>query len=105
MQKVYVDFATGEARFLLNDKTKLEPVIDSINKLGYKVVDSKQTADNAGKLTTIDKRFYFTLPFTIVLFLVHHWHFFIILSRYRCSYRFIKTNNGRINNGLFRCNW
>src|ERR1035437_5315049 len=71
LENVYVDFATGEATFLLKDKSKLQTIIDSINGLGYKVVDKKHLEANAGKLSTLDKRFYFTLPFTIVLFVSH----------------------------------
>lgn len=70
-ENVYVDFASGEAVFLLNDKSKLQSMIDSINDLGYKVVDSKYREENEGKMSTIEKRFYFTLPFTIVLFFGH----------------------------------
>jgi Cu+-exporting ATPase len=71
MENVSVDFATGEAAFLLNDKSKLQSIIESINGLGYKVVDSKFREENEGKLSTIEKRFYFTLPFTIILFFGH----------------------------------
>ncbi len=69
LENVYVEFATGEATFLLEDKKKLPSIIEGINSLGYKVIDSKYLQDNVGKMSTIEKRFYFTLPFTIVLFL------------------------------------
>ena len=71
LENVYVDFATGEATFLLEDKDKLQTIIDGINGLGYKVVDSKYLEENAGKMSSLDKRFYFTLPFTILLFFSH----------------------------------
>ena len=70
MENVYVDFATGEARFLLANKSKLKSIIEDINKLGYKVIDSK-TNEKEKKLSTVEKRFYFTLPFTIILFFGH----------------------------------
>lgn len=70
MENVYVDFATGEARFLLANKSKLKSIIEDINKLGYKVIDSK-TNEKKKKLSTVEKRFYFTLPFTIILFFGH----------------------------------
>lgn len=70
-QNVFVDFATGEASFLLNDKNKLPLFIKSISDLGYKVVDSKYLEEQEGKMSAIEKRFYFTLPFTIVLFFGH----------------------------------
>ena len=71
MENVHVDFATGEAVFHINDKNTLKPAIKGIESLGYKVIDSKLKAENEGKLSTIEKRFYFTLPFTIVLFFSH----------------------------------
>ncbi len=70
-EDVFVDFAAGEAIFSLHDKTKLQPIIESINDLGYKVVDSKYREENERKLSTVEKRFYFTLPFTIILFFAH----------------------------------
>jgi Cu+-exporting ATPase len=71
LENIHVDFATGEATFVLEDKHKLQSIIDGINGLGYKVVDSKYLKDNEGKLSTIEKCFYFTLPFTLVLFISH----------------------------------
>ncbi|MGQ0827623.1 MAG: heavy metal translocating P-type ATPase [Bacteroidota bacterium] len=71
MKEVYVDFATGEATFFLNNTGKLKTAIDSITELGYKVIDSKLVSVNTGKISRIEKRFYFTLPFTIVLFFSH----------------------------------
>ena len=80
LENVFVDFSTGEASFLLNDKGKLPSIIKSIDDLGYKVVDRKYREENEGKLSTIEKRFYFTLPFTIVLFFGHMLlpHYFIL---------------------------
>lgn len=71
LENVHVDFATGEATFSLQDKSQLPSIIDSINGLGYKVVDSNYLEENEGKRSTIEKRFYFTLPFTIILFFSH----------------------------------
>ncbi len=71
LEDVYVSFATGEASFVLNDKKKLPSIIDGINSIGYKVIDAKTKAENEGKMSSIEKRFYFTLPFTIPLFFSH----------------------------------
>lgn len=71
MEDVHVDFATGEATFFIPKKNKLQTAIDSIQNLGYKVVDSKFKEENTGKMSTIEKRFFLTLPFTIVLFFSH----------------------------------
>jgi Cu+-exporting ATPase len=70
-ENVFVDFASGEANFFLKDKKELQLMINSINDLGYKVVDSKFREENEGKMSTVEKRFYFTLPFTIILFFGH----------------------------------
>lgn len=71
LEEVYVNFATGEASFALEDKKRLPSIVDSIQDLGYKVIDSKTREANEGKLSAIEKRFYFTLPFTIPLFFGH----------------------------------
>jgi Cu+-exporting ATPase len=71
LEDVHVNFATGEASFILKDKSKLPKVIEGINAIGYKVVDAKTREDNEGKLSTVEKLFYFTLPFTIPLFFSH----------------------------------
>ncbi|MCX6294896.1 MAG: cation-translocating P-type ATPase [Bacteroidetes bacterium] len=71
MENVHVDFATGEAAFYLKDKNTLQPAIKSVQSLGYKVIDSKLKEENEGKLSTIEKRFYLTLPFTVILFFSH----------------------------------
>ena len=84
LENVYVDFATGEATFLLKDKSKLQSIIDGINSIGYKVVDSKYREEQEGKRSTIEKRFYFTLPFTLILFCAHMLlpHDFILNNPY-----------------------
>lgn len=84
LEDVHVNFATGEATFLLNDKSKLQSIIDGIQGLGYTVIDAKTKEENAGKLSPIEKRFYFTLPFTIILFFSHMFfrHNFILNNAY-----------------------
>lgn len=71
LEEVHVNFATGEATFVLEDKAKLQSIIDGIHGLGYTVIDAKTKAENEGKLSSVEKRFYFTLPFTIILFFSH----------------------------------
>src|SRR3989344_3756428 len=68
---VHVSFATGEASFILEDKKKLPSIIEGINSIGYKVVDTKTREENESRMSPIEKRFYFTLPFTIPLFFSH----------------------------------
>jgi P-type Cu+ transporter len=67
LNNVNVNFATGEATFNIADKSALPQVISDIQKLGYKVIDKPQ--DHNKTLSTIEKRFYFSLVFTIPLFL------------------------------------
>ncbi|HEX8515909.1 MAG TPA: cation-translocating P-type ATPase [Bacteroidia bacterium] len=71
LKDVHVNFATGEASFILTDKKQLNSVIEGIHSIGYKVVDSKTREENEGKISEVEKYFYFTLPFTIPLFFSH----------------------------------
>jgi Cu+-exporting ATPase len=71
MQNVSVNFATGEANFSVPESSLLKPAIDAIHSLGYKVVDQKYLDDMEGKWSPVEKKFFFTLPFTIILFFSH----------------------------------
>ncbi len=71
MENVHVDFATGEAVFYTKDKSTLPSAIKDVQRLGYKIIDSRLKENNDGKLSTIEKRFYVSLPFTILLFFSH----------------------------------
>jgi Cu+-exporting ATPase len=84
LEDVHVNFATGEATFVLEDKARLQSIIDGIQGLGYTVIDAKTKLENEGKLSTVEKRFYFTLPFTIILFFSHmlFGHEFILNNAY-----------------------
>ncbi len=67
MENVNVNFSTGEASYTNSAKLSLEEIKASINGLGYKVID--KVKDEDGKLSPIEKKFYFSLIFTIPLFL------------------------------------
>jgi Cu+-exporting ATPase len=71
MENVFVDFASGEATFYLDDKKKLPPAIKSIHELGYKVLDTQQKAESETGMPAIEKRFWLTVPFTAILFFCH----------------------------------
>ena len=90
VENVFVDYATGEATFLLKDKNKLQSIIDGINSIGYKVVDSDYREQQEGKLSPIEKRFYFTLPFTIILFSAGI--IFFTSPKLKCRFFFPKNN-------------
>ena len=66
MEEVSVNFSTGEASYLNTPKISLEEVTANINTLGFKVVD--EIVEEEG-LSLIEKKFYFSLIFTIPLFL------------------------------------
>jgi len=66
MEEVSVTFSTGEASFVNSAKLSLEEVTANINSLGFKVVDKIEEDEG---LSLIEKKFYFSLIFTIPLFL------------------------------------
>lgn len=66
--QVQVDFATGEACFVVSEKSSLEQAIGAIEGLGYHVVRDEQ---DAGKGITVVHKFWFCLVFTIPLFFGH----------------------------------
>jgi Cu+-exporting ATPase len=69
LKDVNVNFATGEAVFKEDKAIEFISVVNTIEGLGYKVIDSKK--DEAGKRawTKVEKLFYFSLLFTVPLFL------------------------------------
>lgn len=66
-----VNFATGEARFSLAEGTVLPKIVENIAKAGYKVVSQKESEAHAKGLSSLEKKFVFTLPFTFVVFFSH----------------------------------
>jgi len=68
-----VNYATGEARFLLLNKNNLQKIISGISKAGYKVVSEEIAHEHEHHhgASSVEKKFLFTLPFTIVLFFSH----------------------------------
>ncbi|MBI4945704.1 MAG: cadmium-translocating P-type ATPase [Bacteroidetes bacterium] len=66
-----VNFATGEARFSLGNKEELKTIVEGITKAGYKVISQKESEAHTHGLSSLEKKFLFTLPFTVVLFFSH----------------------------------
>ena len=66
MEEVSVNFSTGEASYVNSVNLDLKEVKSNIDSLGFKVVD--KVVDEQG-LSAIEKKFYFSLLFTIPLFL------------------------------------
>ncbi|TXB66693.1 cadmium-translocating P-type ATPase [Vicingus serpentipes] len=69
LDNVSVNFSTGEVSYNNTIELNLKEVADSINSLGFKVVDEGEVTKNQEGISTIEKQFYFTLFFTIPLFL------------------------------------
>jgi Cu+-exporting ATPase len=67
LEGVSVNFSTGEVIYSENKKIDLEEIKNDINSLGFKVLDTSEEEKKG--LSSIEKKFYFTLFFTIPLFL------------------------------------
>lgn len=67
LEKVNVDFASGEVRFENIPELSKENIQKQIEKLGYSV-RTESPEDNESGLSKIEKKFYFSLIFTIPLF-------------------------------------
>ncbi|TAL58746.1 MAG: cadmium-translocating P-type ATPase [Bacteroidetes bacterium] len=66
-----VNFATGEANFSLPEDVKLEEIVSGITKAGYKVISQDESEVHSSGFSSLEKKFFFTLPFTTVLFFSH----------------------------------
>ncbi|MGE0560879.1 MAG: heavy metal translocating P-type ATPase [Flavobacteriales bacterium] len=72
LDDVDVNFSTGEVLFKNATNIPLDEIKNGINSLGYKVVEEDidvHHGHNHSKLSTIEKKFYFSLIFTVPLFL------------------------------------
>jgi len=66
-----VNFATGEATFSVDEKGELKNIIEGIAKAGYKVISQAENSIAGRGLSSVEKKFLITLPFTCVLFFSH----------------------------------
>ena len=70
LEDVHVNFSTGEASYSNPVKLEVTEISASIKSLGYKVLsDVEHIEENQEGLSSIEKKFYFSLIFTIPLFL------------------------------------
>ena len=69
LENVNVNFSTGEASFVLRDKSLLPRIIEDINKLGFKVITPEKAEAAHHGMSNIEKKFWFSLIFTIPLFI------------------------------------
>jgi P-type Cu+ transporter len=88
MQNVKVNFATGDVIFDATDEFSADKISGGITDLGYSVLNPQaddtlkhQTSNTTSFLFTHVKRFWFCLPFTVLLMLhmipgLHHYKFF-----------------------------
>lgn len=67
--EVNVNFSTGEASFVLHDRSQLPRIIDDINKLGYKVITPEKAEASQQGMSPVEKKFWFSLIFTVPLFI------------------------------------
>jgi len=67
LEKVNVDFASGEVNFLNSKEIASRSIEKQIEKLGYSV-RSEEEAINSSSWSKIEKKFYFCLLFTLPLF-------------------------------------
>lgn len=65
---VMVDFASGEALVKPNAEHSVEAALKTINSLGFKAQLPEEGGAPEGRWSRIEKRFYFTLPFSLLLF-------------------------------------
>jgi len=68
LQNVNVNFSTGEVLFGNTQDISLQEIKDGINGLGFKVVEEEENEITTG-MSKIEKKFYFSLIFTVPLFL------------------------------------
>lgn len=68
LDEVTVNFSTGEASYINTTNVSYEEISSSINNMGYEVVGIEGGDEQKG-LSSIEKKFYFTLLFTFPLFL------------------------------------
>lgn len=68
LQDVSVNFATGEARFNLDNSVRLPNIIRGIEKLGYKV-ENIEDRSSEHAFFSVEKKFWFSVVFTLPLFL------------------------------------
>ena len=67
LSEVTVNFSTGEVGYVEDNNIDIDEIKNDINSLGFQVLDSPEDANEG--MSGIEKKFYFTLIFTIPLFL------------------------------------
>lgn len=68
LEDVQVSFSTGEASFMAKDELDRKAIIKGIQQLGYQVKDDTLASEQtAPRFSTIEWRFFATIPFTAVL--------------------------------------
>ena len=67
LEEVDVNFSTGEVRYKNSPKLSAEKINKTVEEIGYHV-KSSNTEEKSSTLSKIEKKFYFSLIFTIPLF-------------------------------------
>lgn len=67
LENVQTDFISGEAVYDKNDHVEFEEISSALNKIGYKAISSLNK-EVEQRFSNIDKKFFFSLLFTVPLF-------------------------------------
>jgi len=67
-EDIHVDYLMGEANFDLKNSQKLDKILKRLDAAGYKSNAEGKENQAEGALSDIEKKFLFTLPFSLVLF-------------------------------------
>jgi P-type Cu+ transporter len=67
-KEIHVDYLMGEASFDLNNPQKMERILKRLGDAGYESKAEQEQSENTQTgLSSIEKKFLFTLPFSLVL--------------------------------------
>lgn len=85
LKEVKVNFIGGDVSFELDEAAKKETIAKGIERLGYKVQNEKRATNNQNRETGFFnnhlQRFFFCLPFTLVLMLhMLPWHIHFLMN-------------------------
>lgn len=74
---IHVDYLMGEAQFDAISEEKLQRIIERLSAAGYKANSESDTAEAQSGMSEVEKKFLFTLPFSVLLFshmfIPHDW--------------------------------
>ncbi|MEX2596666.1 MAG: cation-translocating P-type ATPase [Salibacteraceae bacterium] len=76
-EEIHVDYLMGEANFDLRNTQKMERILKRLKDAGYKAQPESDQNEVKKGFSSIEKKFLFTLPFSLILFMhmfvPHDW--------------------------------